>query len=314
MAPEMGKAICLKNRRPLHAVPAQCRMQKGSLMKVLVSLALLCLPFYATAQFKFGIIDPHEGASTKWQSLGNYFSEAVGASVTPIRYPPNRVGLELMSGAISFALVNPVIAINVLDQGYGKFIATLKMNGGPYFSGAIVARRDRNITTIADLKGKDVLAYQKSSAGGYVFQVYHLLQNGIDPVKDLKSLRHNYKQDDIVLAVQRGRIDAGFVRSGIVESLVKEGKIKLEDIVVIDEKNDELKLKHSTDLYPELCLLVSSKLDGATQERLQRAALSLRPDMPAARSAGIDGFVPPMKLEKVRTALRAVQSCCSRTE
>lgn len=301
--------ICMRVM-PVDGAHLHCRRniyRKGTPMKVFISLVLLCIPLFSSAELRFGVIEPHDaGGAAKWQALGTYFSEALDMPVTTIRYPPNRVGGELINGSLSFALVNPVTAVEVLDRGGATYIATLKVNGGSYFAGVIVARRDRHITTVADLKGKDVLAYQKTSAGAYVFPLYHLLRNGIDPSKDLKSLRHNNRQDYILLAVQAGLVDVGFIRSGIIEALAKEGKIKLDDLVVVDERHDELPLKHTTDLYPELALLVSNKLDRTLQDRLQRAALSLRPDMPAAREAGIDGFVKPADLKKVREALCAL--------
>lgn len=271
-------------------------------------MILLCMPLLAAAELRFGIITPYDSEGlAKWEPLGAYFSQALGTRVTVKRYPPNRVGRELLAGTLSFALVNPVIAVEVGERGGSAPIATLKVNGGSHFAGVIIARRGHGITTLADLKGKDVLAYQKSSAGAYVFQSYHLYRNGIDPFKDLKSLRQNNKQDDIVLAVQAGLIDVGFVRSGILESMAKEGKIKLDDLIVIDERRDALKQKHSTDLYPEFFLLASNKLDPALRERLRQAALALNPDMPAARAAGIDGFVAPLSLESTRSALRALR-------
>ena len=274
----------------------------------IAALVLFCVPLLAAAELRFGFVDPHEGDEVvKSQALGAYFSEALATRVTALRYPPNRLARELMNGSLNFALVNPVTAVEVIDHGAATPIATLKVQGRTYFAGAIIARRDRRIASLADLKGKDVLAHQKSSAGAYVFQLYHLLRNGIDPYRDLKSLRQNNRQDDIALAVHAGRIDAGFVRSGILEALAAEGRIKLDDLIVIDERNDELTQKHTTDLYPELYLLASTRLHAAQQEQLRLAALSLRPEMPAARAAGIDGFVAPAGLDKVRQALRALR-------
>jgi ABC-type phosphate/phosphonate transport system substrate-binding protein len=149
-----------------------------------------------------------------------------------------------------------------------------------------------------------VLAYQKASAGAYLFQLYHLARNGVDPSRDLKSLRHNNSQDSIVLAVHAGRIHAGFVRSGIVEALALEGKINPDDLTIVDERHDELKYRHTTELYPERFLVVSANLDVGLRDRLQRAALALGPADPASRAAGIDGFVKPLNLDKIREAMR----------
>ncbi len=238
--------------------------------------------------------------------MESYFSKALDTPVTIVRYPPNRIGHELITGRLSFALVNPVTAVELIESGSAVPIGTLKANGVPYFAGAIIARRDRHITSLADLKGKNVLTYQKSSAGAYIFQLYHLIQNGIDPFKDLKSLRQNNKQDDIVLTVYEGNIDAGFVRSGIIESMAAEGKINLDELIIVDERHDELKYRHTTSLYPERFLVVSTKMDKALRNRLERAALSLSSNHPAARAARIDGFVKPLSLEKVKDALRAL--------
>lgn len=280
----------------------------GSSMKFLLSLVLLCAPLLAMADLRFGVISPIDGGegTPNLYMLGNYFSTELGTPVTVVRYPPNRIGRELLAGTLSFALINPVVAVEVVEQGGATSVATLKINGIPYFAGAIIARRDRGITKLSDLKGKDVLAYQKTSAGAYVFQLYHLYRNGIDPFKDLKSIRHNNKQADIVFAVQAGRVDAGFVRSGVLESLAQEGKIPLNELIVIDEKHDALKQKHSTELYPEFSLLVSNRLEPALQERIRQVALSLKPDMPAAKAAGIDGFIKPLSLDSIKEALRTL--------
>lgn len=278
-------------------------------MRFLLPLILLLSPLLAAAQLRFGIVSPHDAeSSVQWEALEAYFSKALGIPVTIVRHPPNRVGRELMAGTLSFALVNPVTAVEVIDSGTAIPVATLKVNGLPYFAGVIIARHDRHISSLKDLKGKDVLAYQKSSAGAYIFPLYHLIRNGIDPFKELKSLRQSYNQDNIVLAVHAGRIDAGFVRSGILESLAAEGRINADELVVVDERQDELKHRHTTELYPERFLLVSTKLDKNMRYRLQQAALALPVNDPASRAAGIDGFVPPLSLEKVREAMHMLSA------
>ncbi|MES2259069.1 MAG: phosphate/phosphite/phosphonate ABC transporter substrate-binding protein [Pseudomonadota bacterium] len=280
----------------------------GWILSTLLSLGY-CMPALgADAGWRFGVNAPRDGRDAeKWQALGAYFAAALGQPVQTVGLPTSRIGAELLAGAVGFALVNPATAVDVLEHPGIQAIASLKVNGGIYFAGTIIARRDRRITTLADIRGKDVLASQTTSAGGHVFPLYHLLRNGIDPRKDLKSLRHNNKQDEIVLSVLAGRIDVGCVRSGVLESLVQEGKLKHDELVVIDERQDELKLRHTTELYPEWVLLASNRLDAPARERLRRAALSLKPSMPAAREAGIDGFAEPASLERVKEALRALR-------
>lgn len=239
--------------------------------------------------------------------MESYFSAGLGTPVKVIPLPPNRIGPELAFGSLDFALVNPLTAVEAMETGIAHPVATLKAHGTSYFAGVIMTRRDSGIASLSDLKGKNILAHQKSSAGAYAFQLYHLLKNGIDPFKELMSLRQNDRQDAIVLAVMEGRIDAGFVRSGVIESLAAKGKIKLEDVVVIDERHDDLKLRHTTELYPEHFLVASGKMDRQLIDRLERTAWSLRPNNPAAQAAGIDGFVKPISLAKMKEAMLALR-------
>ena len=67
----------------------------------------------------------------------------------------------------------------------------------------------------------------KRSAAAYVFQVKHMQDLGIDPHKDFAVFKEAKKQDDIVLAVKSGLFDAGFVKSGLLEAMVKKGKVSL---------------------------------------------------------------------------------------
>lgn len=275
----------------------------------LFALLLACVAAAVPAQELRLAVNAPRGQEDiqKWNALAAYLSAETGEKFTVSGTPPSRIDKEMESGNIVLALMNPVSAVDVLHQGIAKPLATLKAKGTAQFAGVIISRPDKGIKTVRDLKGRNVIAFQTTSAGAYVFQMYYAINNGLDPKKDF-SLRQANKQDDIVLAVQQGGVDAGFVRSGLLESMAKEGKIKLEEFVVVDPKNDELKLLHSTPLYPEWFLIASNKLDAAVAAKIKAAVLKLKSDQPAARDAGIDGFVEPLSLDGLREAMKAVKT------
>jgi ABC-type phosphate/phosphonate transport system substrate-binding protein len=148
----------------------------------------------------------------------------------------------------------------------------------------------------------------RSAAGAYTFQTYHLMQKGINPHKDFASFKEGKKQDDLVLAVKAGIIDAAFVRSGLLEAMQKEGKIKLNDFVVVDQRTgDGLPLLHTTELYPEWYLSALKGTDSALTTKVKDAALSLKPQDPAAHYAKIKGFVQPVSMDSMKAALKALK-------
>lgn len=276
-------------------------------MRFLLPLIFWMISTGAAAALLVGVSAPRGGmGEQRWQALAPYFSAALVTPLDIVGFPPNRIGPEMASGRLSFALVNPVTAVEMIQRNHAIPIATLKARGTIHFAGAIIVRHDSPIHSVADVRGKDVLAYQAKSAGAYVFQLYHLLKHGV-PASSLKSLRHSNNQEEIVLAVVAGKIDVGFVRSGMIEVLAAENRIDPAQIRVLDQRQDELQPKHTTDLYPEWILMASPRMSAEVIDRFRRAALALRPDSPTAQAAQIDGFVPPLDLDAVRQALQALR-------
>ncbi|TPW17529.1 MAG: PAS domain S-box, partial [Halothiobacillaceae bacterium] len=134
----------------------------------------------------------------------------------------------------------------------------------------------------------------------------HVMQMGVNST-EFASFVESKKQDDIPLAVKSGVVDVGFVRTGLLESMQKEGKISIDDFIIIDEKKDVLPLVHSTDLYPEWFLMASKKASDEVAAKIKTAVLALKPGDAAAKSAAIDGFVEPISLENLKTALKALK-------
>ena len=183
----------------------------------------------------------------------------------------------------------------------------MSAKGSPKFAGVIISKKGSGISKAADLKGKSVLAFQFGvSAGAWVFQTYHMMQKGVNP-PDFASFTESKKQDDIPLAVKAGVVDGGFVRTGVLESMQKEGKLAIDDFTIVDEKKDELPFVHSTALYPEWFMVATKKFPDELADKIKKSILSLKASDEAAKSAGIDGFVEPISLDGMKAALKALK-------
>ena len=278
------------------------------------SIALSLITLFAVqaahaADLKMAVNAPRGAADAqKWLAMAEQLVATTGLTIDVVPYPPSKIDDAIANGEVDFGLLNPVSTVIVIEKFKAKPLATVKAKGTAFFAGVIIAKKGSGITKAADLRGKKVKAFNLGAgAGGYVFQTYHLLQQGIDAHKDFSQFNDAKKQDEIVLAVEFGVADAGFIRSGMLESMVKEDKIKLDNFVIIDERKDELQLIHSTDLYPEWFLVAAAKTNAGLIKKVRDTAMKVKASDEAAKVAGIDGFVEAQNLDKLRKALKTLK-------
>ena len=91
---------------------------------------------------------------------------------------------------------------------------------------AIVVRADAPLRTLTDLTGKHVLAVDRDAFGGYQIAARELLQAGVDPERDFAKLQFvGFPIQRIVHAVGAGQVDAGIVRTCLLEQMIRDGEI-----------------------------------------------------------------------------------------
>ena len=261
------------------------------------------------ADLRFGVNAPRGPLEAKkWEALAEYMSAAAGKPIELVPLLAEKIEDAVATGDVDFALVNPVLAVVVIKKAGAKPLATMSTNGATKFAGVIISKSGSGINKATDLKGKRVMGYQFGVSGGaWLFQTNHVLQAGVKS-SEFASFIESKKQDDIPLSVKAGVVDVGFIRSGVLEAMQKEGKVSVSDFTIVDEKKDDLKLVHSTDLYPEWFMLSSKKTPDDISEKVKAALLALKPDDAAAKNAKIDGFVASISLDKLEVALKALKA------
>ena len=281
---------------------------------IAAGLVISFLPAYvptAEAAINIGVISPRGPLKTmkRWLEFGRYISKKVGEKVKITPLSPTNMVPVAQAGGVDFTLANPTMAVILQESFNATPLATLKKKNGSQFAGVIVAKKGSGITKSEHLKGKKVMALKfRRAAGAYTFQTYHLMQKGINPHKDFASFTEGKRQDHLVSAVGKGDIDAAFVRSGLLENMAKEGKIKLEDFVAVDQRSDkELPQLHTTQLYPEWYLSAMKGTDKKLAARVKAASLELPAKSKAAKRAKITGFVEPVSMNSMKTALKALK-------
>ncbi len=136
------------------------------------------------------------------------------------------------------------------------------------YQGMIVVRSDSNINTIADLKGKSFAFVDKKSASGYFFPKMLMLENNIDPDKDISRVEYMKKHDNILYNVLYKKFDAGAVYDDARELLKN------------DEQRAQIKILAKTAEILNEPIMVRSGLDPEFEKKIVDAFLKLNKDNP----------------------------------
>lgn len=218
------------------------------------------------------------------------------------------------NGDVDFILVNPGIYVNLEYKYRVSRLATMnnrRADNASYkiFGGVIFTRRQRDdIQTLEDLRGKSFMAVDETSLGGFQMAWRELNKTGINPYKDFSRLEFGGIHDKVVNAVVNGEVDAGTVRTDILERMSRAHALDMDAIRIINpQHNAEFPFQHSTSLYPEWPF---SKLQHTPDTLAKKVALALfqmPADHPAARSGNYAGWDIPLDYQQVHELFRELK-------
>ena len=273
-------------------------------------LACLLVSSVAVAeQVTVGVL-AHRGtdkAIAMWTPTVEYLATRIPGRefrLMPLDLQEMPVALE--RGELDFILTNPGHYVE-LEADYGiTRIATLKnfRHGKPSktFGAVIFTRASRDdIQTLVDLRGKTFAAVDEGAFGGFQMAWRELKDAGIDPFADLRELRFSgFPQDNIVFDVHDGRVDAGTVRTDILEGLAARGRVDLSSFRVLNlQTGDDFPFLHSTRLYPEWAFAKARPTPDMLASNVAVALLQMPEGHPAAREGDYAGWTVPLNYQPV---------------
>ena len=283
---------------------------------VCLTVALPALAAERTLTIGVLALRPKADVMARWQPLADYLSrQLAGYQIRLLPLDHQELQQALEQNQLDLIFSNPAHSI-VLRQknSLATVLATLIQDeqGLPLASfGGVIFTRANNVTInrLTDLRGKKVACVGTNGVFcGYLDQAYELKKAGLKLPDDLILQSTGLPQDRVVQAVQNGTADVGFVRSGLLEQMAKEGRISLSGFKIINQQQ----LPHypfllSTRLYPEWSLMALPHLQEGVARRITAELLLLEPDSPTARKAGIYGFSVPSNYQPVENLLRELR-------
>ena len=302
--------------RPTVLVSCCVRLQVGLVLALLPAAALACAES-AASLVRIGVL-AHRGVDqtvTAWTPTGNYLNERIpGCRFEIVPLPFDAVASAVAQARVDFLIANPSIFAEVDASHSLSPIATRKStrqgSGRPLLGGVIFCRSDRaDIATLTDLRRQRVMAVAPNSFGGWRTALRELQQQGVRVERDFASLGFAGAHDAVVMAVLRGGADVGVVRTGILERMAQEGRIRLEEVRVLNQQPspDGFDHVHSTPLYPDWPIAKLAHTSDKVAEEVAEALIEMAPDTDAAIASGTMGWTIPQSYQSVHDCLRELR-------
>jgi diguanylate cyclase (GGDEF)-like protein/PAS domain S-box-containing protein len=288
----------------------------------------------AAGALEFGVlaVRPKELVAAQYQPLADYLSVALGGEPVNLRVlDRDELQDAIMRNGLDLVLTNPTSYLQLRSRNsLSGVLATVRTQyqgrATTQQGGVIITRAERtDIARLTDLRGHSVAVPSLHAMSGYLAPAFELREAGlrVPPPGDDPELGSSAKRpgraadvvvqpvgtyDEVVRAVLDGRVDAGFVRSGVVEAMAAEGRLDPARLRIINRQAlADFPFPVSTRLYPDWPLVALPQLDDDTVRRITAAVLALTGDHPAARAAGIAGFAPPADYLPVENLARALR-------
>lgn len=285
----------------------------------LILFVQLTLPnlIQASEKITIGILAfrPISQVEAQWNPLADYLnSKVLGYQfiIKALNYTELEHSVE--NNSIDFILTNSSHFVQLAHKtALSSPLATIinLKNEQPIrsFAGTIIVDYDNpDIQILSDLVGKKIATPSIKSFGGYKMQAYELFKAGIRVPEEIEIIETSMPHDKAVFSVINGQVDAAFVRSGLIESLEKQGMIKHNQVRVLKPNFDsDFPFLTSTRLYPEWPFTAMPHVEEDLAGRVTGALLTLPHNSDITKAINIYGFRIPADYEPIRQVLRTLK-------
>lgn len=217
-----------------------------------------------------------------WQSILDEVSKRSGIDIELVVAKDHQTLIALMKNKeIDMGYFSPVFYVKAHDKLNCKPVVLEKRLSSSYYQGGFIVRKDSNIKSLADLKGKKLaLTAEKDSTSGYYLPIAILKRNGISYQDDLKVV-YTGKHINALKSVSYGLVDAGAIKLFILENEANQ------------KYSSEIRVVAKSSYLPTSSITARKDIDKKIISRLRKAFISLNSDptgLKAMQKSGFDGF------------------------
>jgi phosphonate transport system substrate-binding protein len=202
----------------------------------------------------------------KFTPLGDYLAKETGMAVvfTPVTdYAAVVEGLA--TNKIDMAWLGGFTYVQARQRTQGGALPIVQRAEDEKFTSKFIVPVASEAKTLADLKGKTFAFGAPSSTSGSLMPRFFLLQAGIEPERDFKTVAFSGAHDATVAFVAAGRAEAGVLNASVWDKLVETGNTNAAKVRVLA----------TTPTYFDYNWTVRPGLDAAITKKLTDAFLKL---------------------------------------
>lgn len=269
---------------------------------------------HAQSEIKIGVLAKRgtEKAYEQWGPTASILSKKLSEKfiIVPLKF--TEIEPALKNNQIHFLIANSGFYSSMKEKYNLKALATMVNRRQDValeeFGGVIITRKNSKINSISGIKGKRFMAVKYSSFGGGQMAWRLLLDSGINPKTDCSAFLEGGTHDQVVMAVKKGKVDVGTVRSDTLERMQSEGKIQMSDFKVIHKVSDSFAFVHSTRLYPEWPVAACLPADRNLRRKVTKVLMLLKNDHESLNAAKVYKWTYPGNYAAVAECLRIIEN------
>lgn len=139
----------------------------------------------------------------------------------------------MCSDVIDIGWYGPASYVPIHERGCAELLAVDVVHGESVYYSGVYTRPDTGIKTLADLKGRTLALGDPNSASSFMAPVLLVVQAGIDPVKDIATVRLTGSHSNSLQALEQGQVDAAGASISSLNKAIAQGAVSADKIVVL---------------------------------------------------------------------------------
>ena len=217
---------------------------------------------------------------SKWKPLTDFLGAQTGVSVDLAITTSYSALVESQRGLNTVLGYYGALSFLLAEQQFGAVPMVVDSPDGVnpgFYNSLLMAGKDSPVKTIQDIKGQDFTFVDPASTSGNLFPRVMLIEEGIDPTKDIKG-RFAGNHQNSILAVAKDQVPCGASNNLDLDKAISNGVIAQDDIVVLK----------TSDPIPNGPFAVHPNLDPRAFSKLQSLMVAFD-DRAAMKAIGLVG-------------------------